>query len=78
MHYLFPNLNLDWIQDILIQIGSDLRGRADKKSVIPILILSSGFQIQKNWIEILASSCGIENYLLQAQELPDDNIVHTS
>lgn len=39
-----------------------------KVSVILILILASEFQVQKNWIEILPSSCGLENYLILSQK----------
>lgn len=76
MHYLFQNPNLDRIQDILIQTGRGLKGWPDEVSVILILIPSSVFQVQKNWVEILPSSCGLENYFPHSrEELPDDNKV---
>lgn len=78
MHYLFQNPNLDRIQDILIQTGRGLKGWPDEVSVILILIPSSVFQVQKNWVEILPSSCGLENYFPHSREESQMTIKYVS
>lgn len=45
-----------------------MKRRPDKVSAVLILILLSEFQVQKNWIEILPSFCGLENYLPLSQK----------
>lgn len=75
---IFHRILILTIQDISTQIGSGMKRRPDKVSAVLILILSSEFQVQKNWIEILPSSCGLENYLPQSQKHSQRTIKYIS